>query len=202
MWRYAVITYLREAFKARLLSADLNRTALKVVFTTQYERWWSTRVDHFKSKDHFLRYAGRYVRRPPIARRRFLKITDEEVLFWTKDLKEKKIVETRYTIAEFVTMLAEHVPERYQHAMRYFGLLAPRAKGRTSAAIFLLLGQKKRPRPRRWSWAFSLRMHFGVDPLRDSSGLPMLWIGRLGPERRKQPNRFRITTAPMSEGAQ
>lgn len=181
MWRYALVTYLRQAFKANVLASDLDLVALKRVFTTQYERWWSTRVDHFKSKEHFLRYAGRYVRRPPIAQRRFLKITDEEVLFWTKDLREKRIVETRYTSAEFVSLLAEHVPERYQHAMRYFGLLAPRAKARTSAAIFLLLGQKRRPRPRRWSWAFSLRAHFGVDPLRDSSGRSMHWIGRLEP---------------------
>lgn len=185
MWRYAVVTYLRQALKAKVLASDLDRAALKLLFTTQYERWWSTRVDHFKSKEHFLRYAGRYARRP-IAQRRFLNITDKEVLFWTKDLREKRIVKTRYSIAEFVSLLAEHVPERYQHAMRYFGLLAPRAKGRTSAAIFLLLGQKRRPRPRRWSWAFSIRMHFGVDPLRDSSGRPMHWIGRLGPERCRQ----------------
>jgi hypothetical protein len=183
MWRYAVVTYLRQAFKAKVLASDLDLVALKLVFTTQYERWWSTRVDHFKSKEHFLRYAGRYVRPPPIAQRRFLKITDEEVLFWTKDLREKRIVETRYTGPEFVSLLAEHVPGRYQHAMRYFGLLAPRAKGRTSTAIFLLLGQKRRPRPRRWSWAFSLRVHFGVDPLRDRSGNLMRWVGRLEPER-------------------
>jgi Putative transposase len=142
-----------------------------------------TRVDHFKSKGHFLQYAGRYVRRPPIAQRRFVRITNEEVVFWTKDLREKRIVETRYSVVEFLRILAEHVPQRYQHAMRYFGLLAPRAKGRTSAAIFLLLGQKRRPRPRRWGWAFSLRMHFGVDPLRDSSGRSMHWIGRPEPDR-------------------
>lgn len=81
-------------------------------------------------------------------------------------------------IVRFAT-LAEHVPDRYRHAIRYFGLLAPRSKGRTSAALFALLGQKKRPRPPWLSWANSLRKHFGVDPLVDSNGLSMHWVGRL-----------------------
>ena len=44
-------------------------------------------------------------------------------------------------------MLSQHVLDRYQHSMRYFGLLAPRAKRTTSAAVFLLLGQKQRYSP-------------------------------------------------------
>jgi hypothetical protein len=80
-----------------------------------------------------------------------------------------------------VATLAEQVPNRYQHAIRYFGLLAPGSKARTSAALFLLLGQRQRPRPRRLSWAFSLRRDFEVDPLIDHRGQPMRWIGRLGP---------------------
>jgi Putative transposase len=46
---------------------------------------------------------------------------------------------TEYSIEEFVTILAEHVPDRYRHAIRYYGLLAPSSKGRTSAALFVLL---------------------------------------------------------------
>src|ERR1039457_3495696 len=138
-------------------------------------------IDHFESKKHFLLYAGRYVRRPPIAQYRFVKITDREVRFWTKDKILKRRVNVSYTPEEFVATLAEQVPNRYQHAIRYFGLLAPGSKARTSAALFLLLGQEKRPRPRRLSWAFSLRRDFGVDPLIDQRGQPMRWIGRLSP---------------------
>src|ERR1039457_1496852 len=69
--------------------------------------------------------------------------------FWTKDKILKRRVNVSYTPEEFVATLAEHVPNRYQHAIGYFGLLAPGSKARTSAALFLLLGQEKRPRPRR-----------------------------------------------------
>lgn len=154
---------------------------LTAVLTTQYERWWNIDIDRFKSKWQFLRYAGRYIRRPPIAQHRFEEITDREVQFWRKDLKQKRRVLTRYSVEEFVATLAEHVPEHYRHAIRYFGLLAPRAKGQTSAALFGLLGQEKRPRPSRLSWRNSLRKYFGIDPLVDSGGRPMHWIGRREP---------------------
>ena len=56
---------------------------------------------------------------------------------------------THYLLEEFVDALAAHVPDRYRHAMRYFGLLAPGTKHMTSAALFALLGQNTRPRPQR-----------------------------------------------------
>jgi len=87
-------------------------------------------------------------------------------------------------IEEFVDALAAHVPERYRHAMRRFGLLAPPTQHTASAAMFLLLGQKKRPRPPRLSWRNSLRKYFGVDPLVDSSGHCMHRVGRLSPAAR------------------
>ena len=181
MWRFAVITFLREALLAKALTSNPSKVELRTVLRTQYERWWSIHIDHFESKKHFLLYAGRYVRRPPIAHYRFTKVTDREVRLWTKDKILKRRVDVSYTPQEFVATLAEQVPNRYQHAIRYFGLLAPGSKARTSAALFLLLGQRQRPRPRRLSWAFSLRRDFGVDPLIDHRGQAMRWIGRLGP---------------------
>ncbi len=100
-------------------------------------------------------------------------------VFWTKDLRQKKRVLTRYSTESFVATLAEHAPDRYQHSIRYFGLLAPRCKRRTFAALFLLLGQKKRRRPHRLSWRNSLRKYFKVDPLVDRQGQPLRWVGRL-----------------------
>ena len=76
-------------------------------------------------------------------------------------------------------MLAEHVPDRYRHAVRHFGLLSPRAKAEHLPVVFVLLGQKQHPRPQRLGWAFSMRRDFGVDPLADKNGERMCWAGRL-----------------------
>ncbi len=180
MWRFAVITFLREALKAGVLTSNLHPGNLKAVLAREY-RWWSTHVNYFQSKEHFLRYAGRYARRPPIAQHRFEEITDTTVRFSLKDKRLRMRVSAEYSPADFVALLAEHVPDRYRHAVRYFGLLAPRSKRRTATAILLFLGQQKRSRPRRLSWAYSIRRDFGYDPLIDSHGQPMRWAGRLSP---------------------
>jgi hypothetical protein len=179
MWRYAVVTFLREALQAKVLTSEWGAEDFQSILKTQYERWWNIDIDRFKSKWQFLRYAGRYIRRPPIAQHRFAEITDQEVQFWRKDLRQKQQVLTRYQIKDFVATLAEHVPDRYRHSIRYFGLLAPRSVRRTSALVFGLLGQEKRHPPRRLPWALSLRKHFGIDPLTGSDGQRMRWVGRL-----------------------
>ena len=181
MWRYAVITYLREALSRALLRSDFTPEQLKSLLKTQYERWWNIDIARFHTKGHFLRYAGRYVRRPPIAQHRILKITQEEIEFSTKDLKRKCVVRIRESVTDFVAKLAEHVPDHYHHAVRYFGLWAPRSKAQTTAALFLLLGQEQRTPPCPLRWADSLRKCFGVDPLADRQGKRMHWAGRLKP---------------------
>ena len=113
MWRFAVITFLRESLKAGVLTSDLSPDELRQVLANEF-RWWSIHVDHFHSKTHFLQYAGRYVRRPPIAQYRFEKITDREVQFWVKDKKLKKRVSIQCSPREFVSMLGEHIPDRYR----------------------------------------------------------------------------------------
>jgi len=178
MWKFAVTNYLREALSAHVLQSELNEWRLREILTQQYERWWNIHIARFASKDQFIRYAGRYIRRPPIAQHRFTKIEDGEVHFMRKDLKLKKWVETPYSIEDFISNLADHIPDRYRHAIRYFGLLAPGAKGRTDLGLFAVLGQPKRPRPVRLGWAASLKRDFKRDPLVDALGQRMRWVRR------------------------
>jgi hypothetical protein len=149
----------------------------------QYKREWIIYISPFMSKAKFLGYAGRYIRRAPIPLNHIVKITDREVRFLAKDTRGKRKVELLWPKEMFVDALGEHVPDRYRHAMRYFGLLAPRSKRRTSSALLAVLKQEKRPRPARLSWADSLTSDFGVNPLIDSRGQPMLWVGQRKPAR-------------------
>ena len=65
--------------------------------------------------------------------------------------------------------------------MRYFGLLSPRCKARDWAAIFVLLNQQQRPHPPRLPWRWLRIKTFGTDPLLDSDGKHMRWMGRRKP---------------------
>jgi hypothetical protein len=180
MWRFAVISFLRAALDANVLGSEMRPSDLQNLLSEQY-RWWSVRVDRFTSKEHFLRYAGRYVRRPPVAQYHIQEITNNEVQFRRKVKIDgrKQWTVIRWTLQEFVSNLAQHVPDRYSHSVRHFGLLSPRSKAKNLSAVFMLLGQTRHPAPRRLGWAFSIRRHFGVDPLADKHGARMHWAGRL-----------------------
>jgi Putative transposase len=52
-------------------------------------------IQSFEDKGHFLKYAGRYTRRPPIAEHRITPIADRTVTFWYKDKKLHRKVEVQ-----------------------------------------------------------------------------------------------------------
>ena len=62
----------------------------------------------------------------------------------TKDTKTKRLVETTFSPTEFIMTWADHIPDRYRHNIRYFGLLASRVKGRTHDAVFALENRTRR----------------------------------------------------------
>ena len=180
MWRYAVVSHLRLALAAGVLNSNVNVRDLQDLLSDAYENktrdYWIIHVDRIVSKTHFLKYAARYVRRPPIAKWRILKVAAGEVEYVAKDTRQGVLATARCTLDRFVRLLAAHVPDNYRHAIRYFGILAPRARAQMYAALFLLLGQEQRPRPQRVSWRASLLKYFGVDPMIDSFGQEMHWV--------------------------
>jgi putative transposase/transposase-like zinc-binding protein len=181
LWRNAVIDLIRSAHTAGRLRTEMTFQQLEAVLTYWAARWWSVKVQTFKSREHFLRYAGRYVRRPPIAQRRITRIEKGTVTFWAKDKKLRRLVEVQLSVDEFVDSWIQHIPARYKHSMRYFGLFAPRAVSQKMAAIFVAIGQVRRPRPKPLSWANSIKRDFGWDPLIDETGNRMHWVRRLPP---------------------
>jgi hypothetical protein len=178
-WRKAVIALLQTALRAGQVRTELTADQMGDLLTHLEKRWWNIKIQSFENKWHFLQYAGRYVRRPPIAQRRITRIAGETVRFWYKDKKLRRRVEVQYSLEEFIDGWAQHIPERYQNAVRSFGLFAPHALGRTSAAIFAILGLERRPRPKPRRWAESIKRDFGRDPLLDHTGTRMKWAGRV-----------------------
>jgi hypothetical protein len=61
----------------------------------------------------------------------------DQVVYQSKDTRTQTFVEARRKPEDLVAMLSVHVLERYQHSMRYFGLLAPRTKAQPSMLCFL-----------------------------------------------------------------
>jgi len=179
MWRYAVVYFLRAAYRRKLLSTPLGPAAFKRLPNEQYGKYWHIDCKSLGNKWQILSYGGRYARRPPIAEHKLVKVDEREVTFLIKDTERRQSSNYSLTINEFIERLGHHVPDRYSNNVRYFGLLAPRTKAKLYDFIFSLLRQKRRPKPRPLSWAISREKCFGVNPLIDSKGQPMHWAGRI-----------------------
>jgi Putative transposase len=126
LWRFAVTSYLSKAHQDGLLQKSFLPKEFNNVILKQVQRIWNIHITRRMSKKQFLGYAGRYIRRLPIAQKRILKVTKEEVVHQYKDTQQSKetrmkiMREARCTPTEFVAKLSQHVLERHQHSMRYF----------------------------------------------------------------------------------
>jgi hypothetical protein len=181
-WKRAVIGLLRFALSSGQLNTTMLAGDMEKLLAEQEQRWWSVKIQSFRSRDHFLRYAGRYVRRPPIAQRRITFVGNRIVRFWFRDKKLGHRVELTCSPEEFVDRWAQHARERYQHASRSFGLFSSRSLGETAAAVFAILGQKRRPRPKARRWAQSIEHDFKYNPLIDKLGNHMKRVRRIPPK--------------------
>jgi len=136
MWRFAVITYLRAAVKAKVLASDLSPRELRIRLKKQYERWWSIDIDHFASKKHFLRYAGRYVRRPPIAQHRFVKRAERVQFLARTEMDSRNFINY---VAQEITI--DHAVDRaFENRRDYIAPVASISSGETPQV-------GKQPRP-------------------------------------------------------
>jgi len=91
-WRRAVIALLRAALRAGQLHTKMHVAQMEELLTQQEKCSWIIKIQSFEDKWHFLQYAGRYVRRPPIAQRRITYIGKQTVRFWYKDKKLRRRV--------------------------------------------------------------------------------------------------------------
>jgi putative transposase len=164
------------AWTGGLLGADAEDLgAFDEMLKKQGKRPWNIHIKRFSSKWHFLRYAARYLRRPPIAEDRFISMTDQY------DLKLKAWVRIKVSVEEFLELLIQHVPDRYAHNIRYFGLASPAGKHLFSSAVFILLREEQKPRPKRLSFEAMSVKYFNFNPLLDSHGQRMRRVGRCAP---------------------
>jgi len=180
-WKRLIVTLLRAALESGFLDSGMDDADVECLLQQEEIRNWRVHVQAFDGKQHFLRYAGRYVRRPPIAERRIVAISNGFVHFWYKDKRLRRRQTAVCPVEEFIDRWAQHIPKRYRHSMRYFGVLAPRRWGQIAAAAFALVGEKQRPQPKRRPWALSVERLSGRNPLIDYKGRPMIFVRHLAP---------------------
>lgn len=76
-----------DGYRTGRLRTGLSGEELEAMLKHWATRWWSVKIQSIETREHFLRYVGRYVRRPPIAQRRITSVEKGTVTFWAKDKK-------------------------------------------------------------------------------------------------------------------
>jgi hypothetical protein len=180
-WQRLVIVLLRGALQAGQLQFTKPRDEVERLLHVEEKRTWHSTHVQADEKEHFLSYGGRYVRRPPFAEQRILSIADGFVRFRYKDKQTHRRETVQCTVEEFIDRWVQHLPGRYCHAVRYFGLFAPRRWAEVAAAAFILLGQQQRRRPKRLPWAVAIQELGGPNPLVDYKGQSMKFVRHIAP---------------------
>lgn len=181
-WRYALLDRLEEELRqGRLrLPPDLRPKRLLRDVNYEYGLLWRIEEHGCTNKHQLLTYVARYIGRPPISNSRILEFDAHHVRFRYRDkLDDNRVHEATIPTQEFIDRLIEHIREPYQHGVRYFGLLSPRAKSTRYPAYLRLLGEPWQGSVPPLRWPDARYLSFGVDPLVDSWGNPLKWSHRL-----------------------
>jgi Putative transposase len=75
-WKRLVIALLRAALQGTYLKSQMSHDEIEGLLQYEEIRHWKVHVQAFDGKEHFLCFAGRYVRRPPIAERRIVSVAN------------------------------------------------------------------------------------------------------------------------------
>lgn len=87
------------------------------------------RKERITSRRGLARYIGRYVRHPAIANTRIIAYNGEAVKFYWKD-HDDNIHYKIMLVHDFISAIIQHIPEKHQKLVRYYGFYSRRKKKR------------------------------------------------------------------------
>lgn len=168
-WRYAVISCLREAYKAGELTLPPpieNDQHWNAFLDAQYRKSW---IVHFSkptaNPQHTIGYLGRYVTRPPLAMSRLKHYDGSTVVFQYLDHKTKTRRRYACKAMAFIERFIQHIPDKGFRLIRCYGFLANRVRSVRLPIVYTLLKQSVWA-PRQIRFPALLKASFGLDPLR------------------------------------
>lgn len=170
MWRYAIISFLRQSYNSLILSDSLknicpNFNAWSQWLDAHYQKSW---IVHFArtSKNHLrnVNYLGRYIKRPPLSQSRLKHYDGKTVAFDYLDHQTGKHRIAEYDTETFIDRFIAHIPDKHFRMINFYGFLANRVKRKLLPKVYELLGQKPSS-VKRIRYSQLQKQSFGTDPL-------------------------------------
>lgn len=112
-------------------------------------------------------YIGRYTKKPVMAETRIIGYDSRFVTFVFLDYSSNTEVKWTLSVEKFISLLIQHIPPKNFRMIRYYGLLASRAKKKMFAIVFKLLYQAKRlgKNLKKITWRMRQIFYRKIDPL-------------------------------------
>jgi hypothetical protein len=173
MWRYALITLLREQYKSGNLKLPpkLNHIKNYEAFNSWldflYKKQWVVFLQK-PSENHKrnIDYLGKYLKRPPIGETRIKNYDGKHVTFEYLDHHDNSKKNAVLDVMEFISRLIMHIPDKNFRCIRYYGFLANRLRGKLLPLVHKLLQSTVDLSKNLYlTWQNLISISFGFDPL-------------------------------------
>lgn len=136
-------------------------------FEDLYRIDWYTHLSQEKiDMDHTVGYIGRYSRRPVISEAKILAYDKESGMVTIEYQDHREFSPTKWTLPvyKFITLLIQHIPQKYSHQIRHYGLVANRISAKFKVVLSKLFGKAKQML-QKLLWRQRQKLHRGKDPL-------------------------------------
>jgi len=152
------------------------------ILKSLYSKKWYTNLSWEKiDMIHTVWYIWRYSRRPVISEAKILEYSKNKktIKFEYKDHKQNAIIKYTLSVFDFIKLLIQHIPERYNHQIRHYWLVANRVSAFFKNILNKLFWKAKKMLTA-LTWRFRKYKYTGKDPLicpHCNSELFCLWMG-------------------------
>lgn len=143
---YIPYNALHKNWEYNILGA-LKKCLPKGIVEMAYARYQNgfcvyVRKDRISSRKGLAQYIGRYVRHPAIANTRIIAYNKEAVRFYWKD-HDDKIHYKIMLVHDFISAIIQHIPEKNQKLVRYYGAYSRRKKKGIKSSIMITFSKNK-----------------------------------------------------------
>jgi hypothetical protein len=174
-WKVLLLNTLKEKIQElqktdeykEILKPFTNNQFLFSFFKDFYSLNWYTHLSQEKiDMDHTIGYIGRYSRRPVISEAKILEYDREndEITFEFQDHRDSSPTLWTLSVFKFIQLLIQHIPQKYFHQIRHYGLVANRIAQKFKNLLQKLFG-KAQQMLQKLSWRFRQKEYKKKDPL-------------------------------------
>jgi len=174
MWRYEVLTFLRNEFKNGNIKMPSHLSHIKTYgafcsWTGQfYKKTWVVELGkQTENMKHIVSYLGRYLKRPPISETRIKAYDGKTVTFEYLDHYTNTTETLSLPVLDFIARLISHIPDKYFKNIRYYGFLSNRLRGVLLPIVKTLIAAKASFVQKVYiPWRDMIKRSFNYDPLK------------------------------------